>query len=333
MRHVADHGRTLALLGLLQSRREWAGAELRERLEVSDRTLRRDIEDLRDLGYGIAATRGVGGGYRFGAGAAVPPLTLSPDEAVAIAVGLRAAAAGQVTGMEDAAARVLAKVEQALAPPTRRRIADVEQAMVPLETARGDVDMATVAGLAAAIGEHRRVRLTYRRADGQRSERTLEPYRILHRARRWYLVAHDPGSGAWRTLRIDRIEAVGALPDTFTAQEVPDEALRRLTTRAISTTPYPVLARIRVRAPADQVRAVFGPTVADVLDQDDGTTLLVTGARRPEEIVLYLATSGLPWELIEGEQVRATLRRLSAELAAAAEPPPATVRSPGSSQG
>src|SRR5690349_17645523 len=120
-------GRTMLLLGLLQSGREWPGAELRERLEVSERTLRRDVDDLRGLGYGIDAMRGVGGGYRLGVGAAIPPLTLSPDEAVAIAVGLRTAGAGAVAGLEESAASVLAKLEQSLSSQTRERIAAVEQ--------------------------------------------------------------------------------------------------------------------------------------------------------------------------------------------------------------
>jgi len=125
-------GRTLALLGLLQAHREWSGAELQARLDVSPRTLRRDIDDLRGLGYGIDSVPGVGGGYRLGLGAAIPPLVLSADEAVAIAVGLRAAASATVTGIEDAAARALVKLEQSLSSETRERISAVERAIVPL---------------------------------------------------------------------------------------------------------------------------------------------------------------------------------------------------------
>ncbi|QEW04184.1 helix-turn-helix transcriptional regulator [Microbacterium lushaniae] len=310
-------GRTLALLGLLQSRPEWTGAELRRRLEVSDRTLRRDIDDLRALGYGIEATRGVGGGYRLGAGASVPPLTLAVDEAVAIAVGLRTAAAGIVTGIEDAATRTLAKLELSLAPSTRDQIAAVERAMVNLGRARDDIDVETVTALARSIAQRRAIRIRYRRHDGEIVERTVEPHRIIHTADRWYLVAWEPRRRGWRTLRVDRIGWVALTPTTFGAREIPDDALREATTRAISISPYPVRARVRIHAEAHVVRRIFGPTVAEVIDRG-ATTELITGADRPEVIALYLGTCGLRWELLEGEEVRATLHRLSEEFAASA---------------
>jgi predicted DNA-binding transcriptional regulator YafY len=313
-------GRTLALLGLLQSRREWTGAALRERLEVSDRTLRRDIDDLRALGYGIEATPGVGGGYRLGPGAAVPPLALATDEAVAIAVGLRAAAAGAVTGIEDAAARALAKLEQSLAPSTRRQIAEVERAMVPLRPGRGDVDLATVTAIARAIAESRRLRLNYERHEGATVERVVEPHRIVHTAERWYLIAWDVQRGAWRTYRIDRIHATAALRVEFTARAIPDEALRRFTARSISVAPYPVRARLRMRAPAAEVRRRFGPTVAEVVDDGDGTCVLTTGAHRAEEIALHLGLSGIPFEVLDGDELRTTLLSLARTFTAASGP-------------
>ncbi|HLS12942.1 MAG TPA: YafY family protein [Beutenbergiaceae bacterium] len=322
-------GRMLALLGLLQSRREWTGAQLRERLEVSERTLRRDIDDLRDLGYGIEASPGVGGGYRLGPGAAVPPLTLAADEAVAIAVGLRAATASVITGMEDAAVRALAKLEMSLSAATRAQIVDVEQAMVPLETARGDFDLDLLTRMARAIAEHRRIDLTYQRHDTRIVQRTVEPHRIVHTAARWYLIAWDADRRGWRTLRVDRIAAMSLLAQTFTARSIPDEQLQQFTSRSISAAPYSVRARVRVDAPAGEVRKVFGPTVAEVVDGGDGTSILTTGGHRPEEIALYLGTSGLRFEIIDGEQVRTTLQRLAEEFLAAsggqgrsgAEPP------------
>lgn len=312
-------GRTLALLGLLQSRREWSGAELRERLEVSDRTLRRDIDDLRALGYGIEATPGVGGGYRLGPGAAVPPLALATDEAVAIAVGLRAAAVGVVTGIEDAAARALAKLEQSLAPSTRRQIADVERAMVPLRPGRGGVDLSAVTAIARAVAESRRLRIEYERPAGESVQRVVEPHRIVHTAQRWYLIAWDVDRGAWRTYRIDRVHATTALRERFTARAVPDETLRRFTSRSISTAPYPVRARVRMRAPADEVRRHFGPTVAEVVDAGDGTSVLTTGAHRAEEIALHLGTSGIAFEVLDGDELRTALEALSRAFAVAAE--------------
>ncbi|MBO0594993.1 YafY family transcriptional regulator [Nesterenkonia sp. E16_7] len=311
-------GRTLELLGLLQARSAWTGAELRARLEVSDRTLRRDIEDLRNLGYGIEATRGVGGGYRLGAGAVVPPLTLARDEAVAIAVGLRAGASGVITGIEDSAARALAKLELSLAPVTRDQIAAVERAMVPLVAARGDVDVETVIALARAIADRREIRIRYRNHAGEHSERTVQPHRIVHTAERWYLIAWEPQRLVWRTLRVDRIERVRRDEENFELRQIPDDLLRQATTRAISTAPYPVRARVLVHAQPEVVRATFGPTVAEVFDAGEGTSVLVTGADRAEVIVMYLGTSGLHWELLEGDEVRQALLRLAEEFSAAA---------------
>lgn len=312
-------GRTLELLGLLQTRAAWSGAQLRSRLEVSDRTLRREIEDLRALGYGIEATRGVGGGYRLGPGAAVPPLTLAPDEAVAIAVRLRAAASGVIAGIEDASARALAKLELSLAPVTRNQIASVEHAMVPLLAAQGGIDVETVIVLARAIAERRSIWIRYRSRDAARSERCVQPHRIVQTAERWYLIAWEPDRRVWRTLRVDRIERVRTDGGSFAPQEIPEHTLRTATTRAISTAPYPVRAKVRIHAPPEVVRKVFGPTVAEVSDAAGDTSVLVTGADRPEVIVMYLATSGFAWELEEGEEVREALRRLAEQFSAAAE--------------
>ena len=307
-------GRTLALLGLLQSRREWSGADLRARLEVSDRTLRRDIDDLRALGYGIEASPGVGGGYRLGAGAAVPPLTLSPDEAVAIAVGLRAAALGAVTGLEDASARALAKLEQSLSPATRDRIASVERAVVPLGGRTDAVDMDVVVTVARAVGESRRLRVDYTRHDGTEVRRTIEPHRIVHTTTRWYLIARDAEHHGWRTLRLDRLVPRLPLGDPFTPHPVPDDELRRYTTHSITAAPYEHRATLLMRAPADEVTRHFGPTIAAVTDRGDGTCVLVTGGRTPEEIALYIGTSGIDFTLLDGDTVRAALTALAARF-------------------
>lgn len=311
-------GRTLALLGLLQSRREWSGAELRARLEVSDRTLRRDIDDLRALGYGIEASPGVGGGYRLGAGAAVPPLTLSPDEAVAIAVGLRAAALGAVTGLEDASARALAKLEQSLSPATRHRITEVERAMVPLGGRADEVDMDVVVTVARAVGESRCLRIDYVRHDGTEVRRIVEPHRIVHTTTRWYLIARDHDTRGWRTLRLDRLTPRLPLGDPFTPQPIPDDELRRYTTRSITAAPYTHRATLLMHAPAAEVTRHFGPTTAEVTDRGDGTCVLVTGGRTPEEIALYIGMSGIDFDLIDGDTLRPALTALATRFTRAA---------------
>lgn len=307
-------GRTLELLALLQARREWRGAELRERLEVSDRTLRRDIDDLRALGYGIEATRGRHGGYRLGAGAALPPLTLSADESIAIAVGLRAAANGVVTGIDEASARALSKLEKSLSAATRKQIEDVEKAMVPLPSSRDDVDVSVVAAVAAAIAERRRIRIDYRRHDGEEVRRVVEPHRMVHTDTRWYLVAWDPERAAWRTLRADRIRHPVILREGFPQRDIPDDALREFTTRSISTAPYPVRARLRMHAPADEVRRHFDAAVAQVADAGDGTSILTAGSRTPEEFALHVGLAGIEFEVIEGEEVRQAVAALAARF-------------------
>ncbi|MFE6735061.1 helix-turn-helix transcriptional regulator [Microbacterium sp. NPDC057650] len=308
-------GRTLALLSLLQVRRDWTGAELRERLEVSDRTLRRDIDDLRELGYGIEATRGRHGGYRLGPGASVPPLTLLDDESVAIAVGLRAAAASVVTGMEEAAGRALAKLEQSLSAAARTRIAEVERAMVRLDPAEGGgVDLEVVTALAAAISARRRLRIDYTRHDGAEVRRIVEPYRIVHTDARWYLVARDAEREEWRTLRVDRIRRPFALPEEFTEREVPDDAVRRFTARSITIAPYPFRARVRMQAPAAEVRQRFDVTTATVTADGEESCILEAGSRDPEEFALYLGMSGFGFEILEGEEVRQAVAAVGERL-------------------
>ena len=307
-------GRTLELLGLLQARREWSGAELQERLEVSARTLRRDIDDLRELGYGIEATRGRHGGYRLGAGAAVPPLTLSVDESVAIAVGLRAAATGVVTGIEEASARALAKLEQSLSAATRRQIVEVEQAMVPLSTRHDDVDVSVVTTIATAIAERRRMQVDYTRHDAEEVRRVVEPHRVVHTAERWYLVAWDPEREAWRTLRVDRMRHPLILREEFPRRDIPDDALRRFTTRSITTAPYRYRARFRMHAPADVVMRHFDATVAQVVDQGDGTSILTAGSDSPEEFALYIGICGIAFELLDGDEVRQAMVEIAARL-------------------
>lgn len=313
-------GRTLELLGLLQTHRTWTGPELRSRLEVSERTLRRDVDDLRGLGYGIESVPGVGGGYRLGAGASIPPLVLSADEAVAIAIGLRAAGQAAVTGMEDASARALSKLEQSLSSQTRERIATVERAVVPLGGASADVDMDVVVAVAGAIRESRRMRIHYRTHEGAESRRRIEPHRIVHSGRRWYLLAWDIDRNDWRNLRLDRLVPRLPLDATFVPRDLPDDQVRAFTTHGITTAPYPVQARLRVHAPADDVRRHFGPTVAHVQVESASTCLLSVGSRGAAEMAMYVGTSGFAFEVLDGAELRQALTDLAARFTRAIRP-------------
>ncbi|QGV80149.1 helix-turn-helix transcriptional regulator [Streptomyces ficellus] len=214
--------RLLNLLSLLQTPREWPGTELADRLHVSPRTIRRDIDRLRDLGYPVEATRGAVGGYRLVAGAAMPPLLLDDEEAVAIAVGLRAGAGHAIEGVEEAAVRALAKLEQVLPARLRHRVATLQNATIPLT--RGDgatVAPSTLTTLAAAVTAHERLRFGYRAGDGAESRRLVEPYRLVSTGHRWYLVAYDLEREDWRTFRVDRVSEPFATGARFAPRELP----------------------------------------------------------------------------------------------------------------
>jgi predicted DNA-binding transcriptional regulator YafY len=198
--------RLLRLLSLLQTRRHWSGAELAERLAVNPRTLRRDIDRLRELGYPIHASSGVAGGYAFRAGQALPPLLLDDEEAQAVAIALQTAAAGTVSGVEEGSLRALVKLEQVMPARLRRRLEALRSTILPLESLRPTVDAGVLASLALACRDQLRVAFAYRDSRGQDTARTVEPQGLVHTGSRWYLVAWDPAREDWRTFRLDRIE-------------------------------------------------------------------------------------------------------------------------------
>ncbi|MER8264460.1 helix-turn-helix transcriptional regulator [Streptomyces griseus] len=216
--------RLLKLLSLLQTPREWPGGELAERLDVSPRTIRRDIDRLRDLGYPVEASRGSVGGYRLVAGTAMPPLLLDDEEAVAIAVGLRAGAGHAIEGVDEASVRALAKLEQVLPSRLRHRVSVLQNATVPLT--RGDgatIAPRTLTTLASAATGRERLRFAYRSGDGTRTKRQVEPYRLVSAGQRWYLVAYDLGREDWRTFRVDRVGEPYATGARFAPRPLPVE--------------------------------------------------------------------------------------------------------------
>jgi predicted DNA-binding transcriptional regulator YafY len=204
--------RLLRLLSLLQARAEWSGAELAEELGVTTRTVRNDVQRLRDLGYPVQASPGVGGGYRLGAGAALPPLLLDDEEAVAVAVGLRTAAGASVTDIQETSIRALAKLEQVLPSRLRHRVHALQAATVEIPAPGPTVDAAVLTAVAAACRDDQRLRFDYRDHDGSASVRTVEPHRLVHDRGRWYLVAWDRDRADWRTFRADRIQPRGSSP-------------------------------------------------------------------------------------------------------------------------
>lgn len=214
--------RLLTLLSLLQTPREWPGGELADRLGVSRRTVRRDIDRLRELGYPVQASMGADGGYRLVAGKAMPPLVLDDEEAVAIAVGLRAGAGHAVEGVEEASVRALAKLEQVLPSRLRHRVSTLQAATTPLTSGDGaSIAPETLTVMAASVAGQERLRFAYRAGDGAGSRRLVEPYRLVSTGRRWYLVAYDLDRGDWRTFRVDRVSEPFATGARFAPRELP----------------------------------------------------------------------------------------------------------------
>ncbi|MGP4054806.1 helix-turn-helix transcriptional regulator [Mycobacterium sp. 4D054] len=310
-------GRTLQLLGLLQSRRVWSGEELAERLGVTTRSVRRDVDRLRELGYPVHASTGHGGGYQLGAGAALPPLLLDPDEAVAMAVCLRVAAGGSVAGVGESALRALSKLDQVMPARLRSQVAAVHDTTVTLGSATDTpVEPDVLMTLARASRDHEHVTAGYVDVRGNVTRRRLEPYQLVTTGRRWYLLCFDRDRDDWRSLRLDRMSDVHAVGTTFTPREAPDAAA--YVQHAISSSPYPYVARVRYFAPRDAVARVF--PAASVTVQSDGpyACILTTGADDPERMVPWLAMPGCDFEVLEPPEVIAAVRVVADRIARAA---------------
>ena len=296
-------GRVLQLLGLLQSRRVWTGEELAERLGVTTRSVRRDVERLRDLGYPVQASKGHGGGYQLGAGAALPPLLLDPDEAVAMAVCLRLAAGGSVAGVGESALRALSKLDQVMPSRLRSQVSAVHDATVTLTPNSSDspVEPDVLMTLARACRDREHVTASYVDRSGAGTERRLEPYQLVTTGRRWYLLAYDRDRQDWRSLRLDRMGDVRALGSTFVARDAPDAAA--FVRRSISASPYRYVARVRYFAPKDLVAPTFPPNSVTIEPDGADACVLTAGADDPERIALYLALAGYEFEVLEPPEV------------------------------
>ena len=247
--------RTLQLLSLLQTHRTWTSTELAERLQVTDRTVRRDIDRLRELGYPVDATPGVAGGYRLAAGAHLPPLVLDDDEAVAIAVGLRSAASAAIAGMEETSLRALAKLEQLLPDRLRRRTSAIHSNLSTYRWADPEgreVDAETLAVLAQACRDHEEVRFDYRRRDGEESQRLVQPNQLVSLGRRWYLAAWDVRRDDWRTFRLDRMDRARLAGARFAPRTPPGGDAAAYVAQSVQDTPKPHVVELTVACSADE---------------------------------------------------------------------------------
>ena len=306
--------RLLELLSLLQARRDWSGADLADRLEVSGRTVRRDIERLRALGYPVDALPGPAGGYRLRAGAAMPPLLLDDDEAIAIAVGLRTAARASVTGIEETSVRALVKLEQVLPSHLRRRVRALQTATMTLPAGGPTVDPQSLTVIAAACRDSERLRFAYRGRDGASSRREVEPHSLVNLGRRWYLVAWDRGREDWRSFRVDRLTGPAVTGVRFTARELPAEDAATYVTRSISSAPTRYDARVTVHAPADAMRARVPSGWGTIEPIDDRRCEYRTGDDDLDWLALRVAMLDAELEVHEPPELVGRLRALGRRL-------------------
>src|SRR5947208_389442 len=238
----------------MQGRRDWPGEQLADRLEVSGRTIRRDIDRLRELGYPVQSLTGPAGGYRLGAGSVLPPLLLDDEEAIAIAVGLRTAARASVTGIEETAVRALVKLEQVLPARVRRRVSALGSATLVPPVSGPTVDPQALTVIAAACRDLECLRFRYRRRDGAESRRDVEPYSLVNHGRRWYLAAWDRGREDWRTFRLDRLAGPASTGVRFTRRRLPAKDAAAYVEQSIAAAPSRFEVRVTLRAPAEEVR-------------------------------------------------------------------------------
>ena len=311
--------RVLRLLSLLQDRNVRTGTELADRLGISGRTLRNDIQRLRELGYPIDATRGSVGGYRLGHGSTMPPLLLDDDEAVAVAVAIGLAEDGS-TGIADiteSSARALAKLEQILPKRLQRKVTALRRAtdIGPATTGSREPDAPVSADILATIAGAIRDNTTVRISELDE----VEPYRLVNWQRRWYLVAYDLGTHRWRALPVAQIERASIGTRRFGPRSLPNDDLVAFVLREIASTAWKVHARVTVLAPADTVIARINPAVGVVEAVDANTCILVTGADAMETIAIYLSMLMMDFRVDDPPELVEHIRTLGRRYTAAVD--------------
>lgn len=313
-------GRLLRLLSLLQTPREWPGPELARRLGVTTRTVRNDVERLRQLGYPVLATRGAVGGYRLSAGTAMPPLLLDDDEAVAIAVSLRTATGGAVEGLEETALRALTKLQQVLPKRLGRRVDALGSHTVRV-SARGRgprVEGRLLALIAAAARDREIMRFAYADHSGIATERRVEPYRLVNWGRRWYLVAFDVERADWRTFRVDRLSEARSVGHRFAARRPPAADIAGYVAARTRQVQMKVRGRVVVHAPAQQVAARMGGwTDGSIEALGENRCLVRVGGRSVDDLAFWLGVLDADFEVVDSPELADAVRRVARRYAAA----------------
>ncbi|MBB4932675.1 putative DNA-binding transcriptional regulator YafY [Lipingzhangella halophila] len=294
--------RLLRLLSLLQAKPDWTSAELAERMAVTPRTIRRDVDRLRGLGYPIESTPGAAGGYRLGPGGRMPPLLLDDEEAVAVAVGLGTAAQGSVTGIGEASVRALAKLDQVLPPHLRRRLETLQGATVMVHD--GDeptVDHETLVTMAAACRSRERLRFDYVRHDGSGTRRLAEPHRLVSLWGRWYLVAWDVDREDWRSFRADRVTPRLPTGPRFAPRADPEGDVAAFLYRRLGARPWATQCRVLVHAPAERI-AEHGMGVVEPVD--DTSCLLRLGGESIPMVAVWIGALDTDFEVLDPPELR-----------------------------
>ncbi|MBF6467671.1 YafY family transcriptional regulator [Nocardia beijingensis] len=291
--------RLLELLTLLQTRPDWTGPELAARLGVTGRTVRRDVDRLRELGYPVHATQGAAG-YRLGAGAALPPLLLDDEEAVAVAVGLRCASGGAANGLEEASLRALTKLEQVLPPRLRHRVRTLRGATLRVGAPVPQVRPDTLVAIAETCQRHERLRFDYRAHDGALGLRTVEPHTLVHFSRHWYLVAWDVDRADWRTFRVDRITPRIPTGPRFTPREPPEGDVAAYLSMRLSARAWPQQATVLLHHSADDAADRVWPGMGVLEAVDEHSCRLHVGSDSPEQLVWMITSVDLDFTLLTG---------------------------------
>jgi predicted DNA-binding transcriptional regulator YafY len=301
-------GRLLRLLSLLQMHRDWSGTELASRLNVTTRTVRRDVDRLRELGYPVHAVMGPIGGYRLGAGAELPPLLLDDDEAVAVTIALH------TSGSEEAAQRALSKLSRVLPSRLRQRVAALEASLLSLPVREPVVDPAVLTAVSAAIRAAETLRFDYVSHDGSASRRSVEPHRLVSWGRRWYLVGWDTGRGDWRTFRADRVSLRTPNGPRFTHRAPPDGDLTAYLTRTMGRDMWPLRAVLKIHAPASELA---GRVEGEVTPIDSETCRLELASDSYDVVVFVVGMLDVAFEVESPPELAERLRVLSARYGAA----------------
>lgn len=310
--------RLLALLSLLQTRPDWSGADLAQRLGVTTRTIRRDVDRLRELGYPVRATQGAAG-YRLGSGAAMPPLLLDDEEAVAVVVGLRTAADGSVSGVEEASLRALGKLEQVLPSRLRQRVNTLHGVTVRAGAEPGPTVLSeTLMAVAEACRRRERLRFDYTSPRGGGSARTVEPHSLVSFGRRWYLVAFDVDRDDWRSFRVDRLTPRTPAGPRFATREPPYGDAALYLSHQLSSGTWPFRAVVRLHEPIDAVADRVWPGMGVLEPSGEGTSLLHLGAESPENLAWMITSVQTGFTLLSGPPELADVLRAQAARCTAA---------------